>query len=42
MYITNTIKLNIDLGNSDQSRVVEETKDKEGSDQVYSKAKDLR
>ena len=38
VYITNAIKLNIGLGNSDQSRVAGETKDKEGSDQVYSKA----
>ena len=42
MYITNTIKLNVGLGNSNQSRVVGETKDEEGSNQVYSKVKDLR
>ena len=37
VYITNAIKLNIGLGNSDQSRVAGESKDKEGSNQVYSK-----
>ena len=37
VYITNTMKLNVGLGNSNQSRVAGESKDKEGSDQVYSK-----
>ena len=37
VYITNAIKLNVGLGNSNQSRVVGESKDKEGSDQVCSK-----
>ena len=37
VYITNAIKLNVGLGNSDQSRVAGESKDKEGSNQVYSK-----
>ena len=42
MYITNTIKLEVGLGNSDQSKVVEEIEDIEGSNQVFSKIKDLR
>ena len=37
VYIANTVKPNVGLGNSNQSRVVGETKDKEGNNQVYSK-----
>ena len=38
VYIANAMKPNVGLGNSDQSGVAGETKDKEGSDQVCSKA----
>ena len=42
MYITNTVKLEVSLGNSNYSKVVGETKDTEESNQVFSKIKDLR
>ena len=37
VYITNAVKPNVGLGNSDQSRVAGETKDNKESDQVCSK-----
>ena len=42
MYIANTVKLEVGLGNSDYSKAAGETKDVEESNQVFSKIKDLR